>query len=140
MGLGAVVLTIAFGTARLAGAQEPAGTEAAALAQKLSNPVAALISVPFQLNYDQDIGLDDEGTKWTLNIQPVVPIALNEDWNIISRTILPVVSQDEFVPGGQSGIGDVVQSVFVSPKARPRAVGSGARARCSCCRRAPTIC
>jgi hypothetical protein len=89
------------------------------LAKKLSNPVAALISVPFQLNYDQDIGPGENGERWTLNIQPVVPIELNKDWNIISRTILPVVWQEDIYPGAgsQSGIGDIVQSVFFSPKA-----------------------
>ena len=89
------------------------------LAKKLQNPIAALISVPFQLNYDQNIGSEDGGERWTLNIQPVVPIDLNENWNLISRTILPVVWQDDIFPGAgsQSGIGDVVQSLFFSPKA-----------------------
>ncbi|TFG60770.1 MAG: transporter [Deltaproteobacteria bacterium] len=89
------------------------------LAKKLANPVAALISVPFQLNYDQDIGPVENGERWTLNIQPVVPIELNKEWNVISRTILPVVWQDDIFPGAgsQSGIGDIVQSVFFSPKA-----------------------
>lgn len=89
------------------------------LAMQLSNPVAALISVPLQLNYDQDIGPADDGDRWALNVQPVVPIALNDDWNLISRTILPVVSQSDIFPGAgsQDGIGDVVQSVFFSPKA-----------------------
>ncbi len=88
------------------------------LAKKLANPIAALISVPFQLNYDSDIGPNDSGDRYVLNIQPVIPISLNDDWNIISRTILPVVSQDKTLPGtgSQSGLGDVVQSVFVSPK------------------------
>lgn len=91
---------------------------AAALAKQLANPVAALISVPFQLNYDQDIGPADDGDRWLMNVQPVVPITLNEDWNLISRTILPVVSQSDIYPGAgdQSGIGDVVQSLFFSPK------------------------
>ncbi|MEI6414613.1 MAG: transporter [Pseudomonadota bacterium] len=89
------------------------------LAKKLANPVAALISVPFQLNYDQNIGPGGHGEKWLLNIQPVVPIELNQDWNLISRTILPVVSQNDLSPGAghQSGIGDIVQSLFFSPKA-----------------------
>ena len=89
------------------------------LAKKLSNPVAALISVPFQLNYGRNIGPTDDGERWTLNIQPVVPIELNKEWNVISRTILPVVWQDDIFPGAgsQSGIGDIVQSVFFSPKA-----------------------
>jgi hypothetical protein len=89
------------------------------LAKKLANPVAALISVPFQLNYDQDIGPVRGGDKWQLNVQPVIPVELNKDWNLISRTILPIVSQDDIFPGAgsQSGIGDILQSVFFSPKA-----------------------
>jgi hypothetical protein len=89
------------------------------LAKQLANPVAALISVPFQLNYDGDIGPARGGDRGLLNIQPVVPIELNRDWNVISRTILPVISQDDIYPGAgsQTGIGDVVQSLFFSPKA-----------------------
>ena len=87
------------------------------LAKKLANPVAALISLPFQLNYDSNIGPKDDGDRWTLNIQPVIPMTLNEKWNLISRTILPVISQDDIFPGSgsQTGIGDIVQSLFLSP-------------------------
>jgi hypothetical protein len=96
-----------------------AAEDSAELAKKLSNPVAALISVPFQLNYDQDIGPAEAGEKWTLNVQPVIPITLNDDWNLISRTIVPVLYQDDIAPGSgsQFGISDVVQSLFFSPKA-----------------------
>src|SRR5215468_418510 len=86
------------------------------LAKKLTNPVAALISEPFQLNDDEHYGAADEGHKTYLNFQPVVPIHLNGDWNLISRTILPIVEQDGVVPGTrQSGIGDITQSLFFSP-------------------------
>ncbi|ASR11530.1 transporter [Rhizobium leguminosarum bv. viciae] len=86
------------------------------LAKKLSNPIASLISVPFQLNYDHGYGPLD-GDKATLNIQPVIPFSLNADWNLISRTILPVTYQNDIAgqSGSQFGLGDVVQSFFLSP-------------------------
>ena len=94
------------------------------LAKKLANPIAALISVPFQLNYDTDIGPEDDGDRWILNFQPVVPISLSEDWNVISRTIVPLVAQDDIFPGAgrQSGLGDIVQSLWLSPE-QPTASG-----------------
>lgn len=93
------------------------------LAKQLNNPIAALISVPFQLNWDDDIGPTDEGGRFVLNVQPVIPISISEDWNLISRTILPFVRQNDVPPGNdESGIGDVVQSLFFSPK-QPTAGG-----------------
>jgi hypothetical protein len=97
---------------------EPAGDDAAKLAKDLSNPIASLISVPLQSNVDFRIGPDDDGWRYQLNIQPVVPISLGADWNVISRTILPVIYQDDIFPGAgdQFGLGDVTQSLFFSPK------------------------
>lgn len=88
------------------------------LAKQLSNPVAALISVPFQFNYDSDIGPNRGGDKYLLNFQPVIPFHLNSEWNLISRTIVPIVSQNNVTPGAgsQTGLGDVVQSFFFSPQ------------------------
>lgn len=98
----------------------PAGVRAddADLARQLSNPVASLISVPFQFNYDTGYGPED-GYRVTMNFQPVVPISLNEDWNVISRTILPLITQEDVAgdSGTQSGLGDTTQSFFFSPKA-----------------------
>jgi hypothetical protein len=98
--------------------------DAAALAKKLSNPVASLISVPFQNNYDRRIGPADDGERNVLNIQPVYPVTLDSEWNLISRTIVPVVYQNEIFPGSgsQFGLGDVVQSLFLSPQ-KPTASG-----------------
>lgn len=94
------------------------------LAKKLANPVASLISVPIQANYDENIGPSEEGSVWRINIQPVIPITLNDRWNLISRTILPVIDQTDVpVAGmGESGIGDIVQSLFFSP-AKPTSSG-----------------
>jgi hypothetical protein len=75
--------------------------DAAELAKKLSNPVASLISVPFQFNYDERIGPLDQGYRFTLNVQPVIPIALNQDWNLIIRTIVPVISQHDVFYRGE---------------------------------------
>ncbi len=86
------------------------------LAQQLSNPVASLISVPFQYNWNQGYG-DQDGTQNLINIQPVIPFSISDDWNLISRTILPVVWQTDVVPdSSQAGIGDITQSLFFSPK------------------------
>jgi hypothetical protein len=94
-----------------------AENESGELAKKLQNPLAALISVPIQLNYDQDIGLNEDGGLWQLNVQPVFPFSLNEDWHLISRTIFPFISQEDIPTQGlgESGIGDITQSFFFSP-------------------------
>ena len=95
---------------------KPASADAAELAKKLSNPVASLISVPFQNNTDIGIGTYN-GSKNTLNIQPVIPITLSEKWNVIARVILPVVSQYNVSGEGmqQSGLGSTTASAFFSP-------------------------
>jgi len=89
------------------------------LAQKLANPVADLISVPIQSNIDFGVGPGD-GTIWRTNVQPVIPFGISEDWNLISRTILPIVDQEGLAPAGDtldaSGLGDITQSFFFSPK------------------------
>lgn len=87
------------------------------LAKKLSNPVADLISVPFQGNWNQGIGPEGEGDQYYVNVQPVIPISLNKDWNLISRTVLPLITQNDIIPGSgnQLGIGNTQESLFLSP-------------------------
>jgi len=70
--------------------QNAGADESGNLAQQLNNPVADLISFPIQSNFDFKIGPSD-GWRNTNNVQPVIPIGLNEDWNVISRTIVPVI-------------------------------------------------
>ena len=88
------------------------------IAKAAQNPVAAMISLPLQYNYDQNIGPLEDGHKSYINVQPVIPFSLNEDWNLISRTIVPVIWQSDLFPGAgsQSGIGDTTASLFFSPK------------------------
>lgn len=96
----------------------PTHAQDADLAQKLSNPVADLISLPIQSNIDFGIGPGD-GTRWTTNVQPVIPFSLTENYNLISRTILTFVDVEGIQPGGAGdkfGLGDTVQSFFLSPK------------------------
>jgi len=101
--------------------QQPSDAE---LATKLSNPVSAMISVPFQFNWDHEFGPDRTGHKLYLNIQPVIPTRISSDWNLISRVIVPVVNQKiPFIgDGSQSGIGDITGEFFFSPS-QPRADG-----------------
>jgi len=97
------------------------GPSTEALAKASQNPVAAMISVPFQNNTNFNTGPYNR-TQDILNIQPVVPMSLNSEWNVISRTIIPVMSQPNPVfDSSTSGIGDVTQSLFLSP-AKPGAV------------------
>jgi len=90
------------------------------MAKKLANPIAALISLPMQLNYDRGFNhtSGNDSNKWTLNVQPVVPFSIGEDWNLISRTIVPIIRTDNLPTdsGINGGVGDIVQSAFFSPK------------------------
>jgi len=91
------------------------------MAKQLANPVAALISLPMQLNYDRGFQKTsgNDSNKWTLNVQPVIPFSFNDDWNVISRTIVPLIRTDNMPLGSgiTNGVGDIVQSLFFSPKA-----------------------
>ena len=86
------------------------------LAKLAQNPVGNLISVPFQNNTNFNAG-PLKGTQNILNIQPVIPIEVNPEWNIITRTILPVIWQPALSPtiDSSSGIGDMVFTAFLSP-------------------------
>jgi hypothetical protein len=86
------------------------------LAKKLQNPVSDLISVPFQFNTDFDIGPYGR-TANVLNIQPVIPIHLTEDWNLVSRSILPIAWAPDPTKqyGTTFGLSDLTETLFLAP-------------------------
>jgi len=96
----------------------PANAEMSAeeLAKLAQNPVGNLISVPFQNNTNYNVG-PLNGNQNILNIQPVIPIEISPEWNIITRTIVPVISQPKLSQDSErkNGIGDTVLSAFLSP-------------------------
>jgi hypothetical protein len=119
IGLIGMLLGIWLAWPAVSRAQQPAAAPpepAEDLAKKLSNPVSDLVSVPFQFNWEQNVG-PNEQTRFILNIQPVMPFSLNKDWNLITRVIMPLVSQPPLSAGGTPafGISDITTSFFLSP-------------------------
>lgn len=98
-----------------AGQGTASASDAEALAKESQNPISSLISVPFQNNWNYGLG-PERRTQWVLNMQPVVPVALSEDWNLVTRAIFPLT----YVPFGptdsQKGSGDMTLSMFLSPR------------------------
>ena len=96
-----------------------------ALAKKVQNPVASLISVPFQNNFNFGVGPDND-LQYNLNIQPVLPIKLDDDWNLISRTVLPLIYQPVIAPGVGDvfGLGDIQEQLIYPPARRVRSSGA----------------
>ena len=95
-------------------AAQPASEEE--LAKETQNPVSDLISVPFESNFNFGVGPNDD-LQYILYVQPVVPFRLSEDWNLITRTIIPLIDQPELGPGVGDvfGLGDIQLSQFLSP-------------------------
>jgi len=112
------MLSLAISALALAAPARAQDDQAAELAKKLANPVASLISVPLQYNYDEYGGANDGAAVSRLTVQPVIPFSLNEDWNLITRTIIPLVDQQDFPVSAmnESGLGDITTSLFFSPK------------------------
>ena len=112
---------------------KPAADETADLAKAAQNPIASLISVPLQNNSGFGVGQYNR-TQNVLNIQPVIPVRISENWNLISRIIQPIVWQPYPAPqktGGEFGLGDMNPTFFFSPS-KPSKLISGARDRRIC--------
>jgi len=86
------------------------------LAKAAQNPIAHMISLPFQSNFNFGVG-PKEDLQYIMNIQPVIPLHLNNDWNLITRIITPIIHQPALTPMGkdENGLGDINPSFFFSP-------------------------
>ena len=106
----ALVLSIVVSTSSFAQSAEE-------LAKAAQNPIANMISVPLQNNTNGGIGSND-ATQNILNVQPVYPVDINDEWLLITRTIVPIVSSPDEYTGEDrvNGIGDTTLSLFVSQK------------------------
>jgi len=129
MGRIGIVLGIWLASPAVSRAQQPTAAppeQAEELAKKLANPISDLVSVPFQFNWEQNVG-PNEQTRFILNVQPVMPFSLNQDWNLIMRVIAPLVSQPPLFDGGAPafGISDIFTSFFLSPKGEGLTWGVG---------------
>lgn len=96
-----------------------AETEDQAISRQLANPVANLIQIPIDISFDRNLGLNDAGNRVIMSMKPVIPFSFSENWNIISRTVMPLISISDITPtsGSEFGLGDTVQSFFLSPRA-----------------------
>lgn len=121
-----LVATFCLALAIAAVAQDEASLEE--LARKTQNPISAMISLPFESNFNFTNGRDDQ-TQYVLQIQPVVPLEIATGWNLITRPIIPLISQPEraqlpLIPiitttGSRTyGIGDINLSFFLSPDSK----------------------
>ena len=111
----------------IASVQPTRAQESSNIAKQAQNPIARLISVPFENDFNPHTGINKEDS-YVLEMKPVVPFTLSKDWNLITRTIIPVIQVPDLAPGvnGTTGLGDVSLSLFLSPaKAGPIIWGAG---------------
>ena len=114
----ATLIAFVVGAGLIAGPVQAADEDTAALAKAAQNPIANMISLPLQNNWNFNVG-PEEKTQYLLNIQPVYPISVSESWNLINRAIVPLIDQPPVAAGGdsESGLGDIQYQGFFSPKA-----------------------
>jgi hypothetical protein len=97
-------------------AQESSAQGTSEIAKQAQNPIASVISVPIENDFNPQTGINKEDS-YVLQFKPVVPFKLSDDWNLITRTIVPVIQVPELAPGvnGTTGLGDIQTSLFLSP-------------------------
>jgi hypothetical protein len=101
--------------------------ESAEIAKQAQNPIAKLVSVPIENDFNPHTGMSKEDS-YVLQFKPVVPLRVSKDWNLITRTIVPIIQVPDLTPklAGTSGLGDVSLSLFLSPAKAGRIVwGAG---------------
>ena len=103
-------------TILIAGVQSTRAQETSNEAKQAQNPIARVISVPFENDFNPHTGIS-KNDEYILQVKPVVPIKLSNDWNLITRTVIPVIQTPDLTPSisGTSGVGDVSLSLFLSP-------------------------
>ena len=97
-------------------AQESSAQGTSEIAKQAQNPIASVISVPLENDFNPQTGIHKENS-YVLEMKPVVPFKLSNDWNLVTRTIIPIIQVPDLAPGvsGTSGLGDVQLSLFFSP-------------------------
>jgi hypothetical protein len=100
----------------VSGASPALGQESSEMAKQAQNPIARLISIPIENDFNPQTGVDKENS-YVMQFKPVVPFRLSRDWNLITRTIIPIIQVPDLSPHlkGQTGLGDVSVSLFLSP-------------------------
>jgi len=100
-----------------------AAQDAQSLVREAKNPLANLINIQLINDALLNVGPDNK-TQDTLTIQPVIPFGLNDNWSVITRTVLPLISQPSLAPGESStnGVGDTQFAAFLSPARSGRLV------------------
>ncbi len=115
--VGAVYLFLAsFGMAAASGHGKSTDGSGPSLQEQAQNPIASLISVPFQSNWNFGTGMLDR-MQYVMNVQPVYPATLSDDWNLIIRPIIPIINKPKMFTGDSSefGLGDITPQFFFSP-------------------------
>jgi hypothetical protein len=86
------------------------------LLKELANPLSALASLALLTDFDYHVGPGEDGHRTTLNFQPTLPLHLGDQWNLISRTNLPLIYQEEIAPGAgtQIGVGDLTEALYLA--------------------------